>query len=86
MKLRMIGPGRMGGNMVRRLLHEGYELVVFDPSPDAVAAVAVVDVLPARDLRSTTGGGRGSRSPGARGSGCRTAPRKLRSGSGSRPT
>jgi 6-phosphogluconate dehydrogenase len=32
----MIGLGRMGANMVRRLLKNGQECVVFDRSPDAV--------------------------------------------------
>ena len=32
----MIGLGRMGANMVRRLLEDGQECVVFDRSPDAV--------------------------------------------------
>src|SRR5499433_2829219 len=33
----MIGLGRMGSNMVRRLLQDGHECVVFDKSPKAVA-------------------------------------------------
>ena len=37
MQLGMIGLGRMGGNMVRRLIGGGHECVVFDRSPDAVA-------------------------------------------------
>src|SRR3954471_22643684 len=36
MQLGMIGLGRMGANMVRRLLHGGHECVVFDRSPKAV--------------------------------------------------
>jgi 6-phosphogluconate dehydrogenase len=32
----MIGLGRMGANMVRRLLKGGHECVVFDMSPKAV--------------------------------------------------
>jgi 6-phosphogluconate dehydrogenase len=36
MKLGMIGLGRMGANMVRRLLERGHECVVFDMSPRAV--------------------------------------------------
>src|SRR6202035_6138317 len=36
MQLGMIGLGRMGANMVRRLLHGGHECVVFDMSPDVV--------------------------------------------------
>jgi len=37
MQIAMIGLGRMGANMVRRLLHAGHECVVFDMSPQAVA-------------------------------------------------
>jgi 6-phosphogluconate dehydrogenase len=36
-QLGMIGLGRMGGNMVRRLLKGGHECVVYNPSADAVA-------------------------------------------------
>jgi 6-phosphogluconate dehydrogenase len=36
MQLGMIGLGRMGGNMVRRLLKAGHECVVFDRGPKAV--------------------------------------------------
>jgi 6-phosphogluconate dehydrogenase len=40
MQLGMIGLGRMGGNMVRRLISRGHSCVVHDRSPDAVAALA----------------------------------------------
>ena len=40
MQLGMIGLGRMGANMVRRLLKAGHQCVVFDRSPDAVKALA----------------------------------------------
>jgi len=36
MQLGMIGLGRMGANMVRRLLKGGHQCVVFDRSPQAV--------------------------------------------------
>ncbi len=36
MQLGMIGLGRMGANMVRRLINGGHECVVFDVSPEAV--------------------------------------------------
>ncbi len=36
MQLGMIGLGRMGANMTRRLVRAGHELVVFDVKPDAV--------------------------------------------------
>jgi 6-phosphogluconate dehydrogenase len=37
MQLGMIGLGRMGANMVRRLIRKGHECVVFDRSPQTVA-------------------------------------------------
>jgi 6-phosphogluconate dehydrogenase len=40
MQLGMIGLGRMGANMVRRLIKGGHECVVFDQMPAAVAALA----------------------------------------------
>jgi 6-phosphogluconate dehydrogenase len=40
MEMGMIGLGRMGTNMVRRLLKGGHRCVVFDLHPDAVAALA----------------------------------------------
>ena len=40
MQLGMIGLGRMGANMVRRLMRGGHHCVVYDRSADAVRAVA----------------------------------------------
>ncbi|MDQ4071829.1 MAG: NAD(P)-binding domain-containing protein, partial [Actinomycetota bacterium] len=40
MQLGMIGLGRMGANIVRRLMRDGHECLVFDANPDAVAALA----------------------------------------------
>ena len=40
MQLGMIGLGRMGSNMVRRLLNGGHECVVYDIHPDAVRALS----------------------------------------------
>jgi 6-phosphogluconate dehydrogenase len=39
MQLGMIGLGRMGANMVRRLMRDGHECVVYAPHPASVAAV-----------------------------------------------
>jgi len=36
MKIAMVGLGRMGANMVRRLIRDGHECVVYDVFPDAV--------------------------------------------------
>ncbi len=53
MQLGMVGLGRMGANMVRRLIQKGHECVVFDMSPkvvndlvkeDAVGAVSLSDM------------------------------------------
>ncbi len=40
MQLGMIGLGRMGANMVRRLMRAGHECVVFDMSPESVKKMA----------------------------------------------
>ena len=40
MQLGMVGLGRMGGNIVRRLMRDGHPCVVYDRSADAVAALA----------------------------------------------
>jgi len=50
MQLAMIGLGRMGGNMVRRLAQGGHELIVYDSSPDAVQAHTGKGIKAARDL------------------------------------
>ena len=39
MKIGMIGLGRMGGNMARRLIRAGHEIVAFDRDPSMVAAL-----------------------------------------------
>jgi 6-phosphogluconate dehydrogenase (decarboxylating) len=40
MQLGMIGLGRMGGNMVRRLLRQGIDCAVYDVARDAVEELA----------------------------------------------
>lgn len=40
MKLAMIGLGRMGGNMARRLMRAGHEIVAYDANTDAVKQLA----------------------------------------------
>jgi 6-phosphogluconate dehydrogenase len=40
MQIGMIGLGRMGANMVKRLIKGGHECVVYDHSPDAVKQLA----------------------------------------------
>jgi 6-phosphogluconate dehydrogenase len=46
----MIGLGRMGGNMVERLMRNGHRLVVFDRSPEAVSKYEKLGATPANDL------------------------------------
>ena len=50
MQLAMIGLGRMGGNMVRRLVQGGHELIVYDQSPDAVKALAGKGITAAKGI------------------------------------
>jgi 6-phosphogluconate dehydrogenase len=50
MQLGMIGLGRMGSNMVRRLLRGGHECVVYDLSPKAVEALAQEKAVGATDF------------------------------------
>ena len=45
MQLGMIGLGRMGANIVRRLVDNGHECVVYDHNPDAVKALAGEDKI-----------------------------------------
>jgi 6-phosphogluconate dehydrogenase len=49
-QLGMIGLGRMGANMVRRLLADGHQCVVFDRSPKAVADLTQHDAVGASSL------------------------------------
>jgi 6-phosphogluconate dehydrogenase len=50
MELGMIGLGRMGANMVRRLLRDGHRCVVFDRSPKAVQELAAEQAVGASSL------------------------------------
>ncbi|MBO1022481.1 decarboxylating 6-phosphogluconate dehydrogenase [Methylobacterium sp. SD274] len=50
MQLGMIGLGRMGGNIVRRLLRDGHTAVVFDQNPEAVAALVAEGATGAASL------------------------------------
>src|SRR5215467_12419026 len=51
MQLGMIGLGRMGANMVRRLLKGGHDCVVFDATPKAVKDLTVEGAAGATSLR-----------------------------------
>ena len=50
MQLGVIGLGRMGGNIARRLMQAGHECVVYDRSDKSVADVAKDGAKPAKDL------------------------------------
>src|SRR3954470_4165645 len=51
MQLGMIGLGRMGSNMVRRLIRAGHECVVFDVFPKAVEDLAKEKAIGASSLQ-----------------------------------
>jgi 6-phosphogluconate dehydrogenase len=52
MELGYIGLGKMGSNMVARLLDKKYRVAVFDKSREAVSAMAKQGAEPAADIRS----------------------------------
>jgi 6-phosphogluconate dehydrogenase len=51
MQLGVIGLGRMGGNIVRRLNRNGHDCVVFDQNPSAIRAIVGKGVTGAADLK-----------------------------------
>jgi 6-phosphogluconate dehydrogenase len=55
MQLGMVGLGRMGANIVRRLARDGHQCVVFDRSQDAVKAVVGERVIGATSLAQLVG-------------------------------
>lgn len=55
MQIGMIGLGRMGANMVRRLLHGGHECVVFDTNAASVDALVKEGALGATSLEDMLG-------------------------------
>jgi 6-phosphogluconate dehydrogenase len=50
MQLGMIGLGRMGGNIVRRLTRQGHQCVVFDQNAAAIKALVGARVTGGADL------------------------------------
>lgn len=50
MQLGMIGLGRMGGNIVRRLLRAGHHCVAYDADPKPAEALAAEGAVPAASL------------------------------------
>ena len=55
MQLGMVGLGRMGANMVRRLMRDGHECVVYDVRPDSVAALQQEGAVGTDSLESFVG-------------------------------
>ena len=55
MKLGMIGLGRMGGNMARRLIAGGHEVVAYDRDPAAVEEARGHGAIPAAALAEVAG-------------------------------
>ncbi|HEX3952930.1 MAG TPA: decarboxylating 6-phosphogluconate dehydrogenase [Stellaceae bacterium] len=55
MQLGMIGLGRMGGNIVRRLMKAGHTCVVYDKSTDAVQGLAGEGATPSQNLADFVG-------------------------------
>ena len=55
MQLGMIGLGRMGANMVRRLIKGGHDCVVYDRSADAVSALVKDGAVGASSLNELVG-------------------------------
>ena len=55
MRLGMVGLGRMGGNMARRLMRAGHEIVGHDVAPEAVDALTKEGASPAPDLKGLVG-------------------------------
>jgi 6-phosphogluconate dehydrogenase len=52
MQVCVIGLGRMGGNIARRLMEGGHECVVYDRAPEAVADLAEEGAQPADSLEA----------------------------------
>ena len=55
MQIGMMGLGRMGGNMVRRLIRDGHECVVYDVNPASVAALVKEGALGAASMEEFIG-------------------------------
>ncbi|HEX2420752.1 MAG TPA: decarboxylating 6-phosphogluconate dehydrogenase [Acidimicrobiia bacterium] len=55
MQLGMIGLGRMGANLVRRLMRSGHLCVVYDLNPDSVAELAAEGAAGSRSLAELVG-------------------------------
>ncbi|HLH66882.1 MAG TPA: decarboxylating 6-phosphogluconate dehydrogenase [Solirubrobacteraceae bacterium] len=56
MQLGMVGLGRMGANIVRRLMRAGHDCVVYDVDPDTVASLAREGAVGTRSLQELVKG------------------------------
>src|SRR5262249_13463455 len=54
MQIGVVGLGRMGGNIARRLMQGGHQCVVFDRAAEAVADAARAGATAVTDLRALT--------------------------------
>ena len=55
MRIGMVGLGRMGANLTRRLMRRGHEVVVYDVSADAVRRLEAEGATPASSLPDLVG-------------------------------
>jgi 6-phosphogluconate dehydrogenase len=55
MQLGMVGLGRMGANLTRRLMRHGHEVVVYDVSPDAVRQLESEGAIASASLEDFVG-------------------------------
>lgn len=55
MQLGMVGLGRMGANLVRRLMRAGHECVVYDPNAEAVAELVAEGAVGAASIAEFAG-------------------------------
>ena len=55
MQVGMVGLGRMGGNMAKRLLGDDHDVVAFDPNPEAVAELTAQEAIGAASLEELVG-------------------------------
>lgn len=55
MQIGMMGLGRMGANMVRRLLQDGHECVVYDINPQSVAALVAEGAVGSTSIEDFVG-------------------------------
>jgi 6-phosphogluconate dehydrogenase len=54
-QLGMVGLGRMGANLTRRLMRAGHEVVVYDVRPDAIATLEGEGATPSASLKDLVG-------------------------------